>query len=64
MKIISLKNRDLKELSGLFDVDHICSDIKHTVEGEQPSNYQLVCKHCHILKSYDAGDFIPKKYKK
>lgn len=55
--------RDLKELSGLFDVDHINSNIKHTDEGEQPSNYQLVCKHCHILKSYDEGDFVRKDFR-
>jgi len=56
-------SRTLKELSGLFDVDHINSNIKHTLEGEQPSNYQLVCKHCHILKSYDEGDFVRKDYR-
>ena len=53
-------NRPINELAGLFDVDHIISDIKYTPEGEQPSNYQLLCKQCHILKSYDEGDFIPK----
>lgn len=55
--------RDLKELSGLLDVDHINSDIKHTEKGEHPSNYQLICKHCHILKSYDNGDYIRKDYR-
>lgn len=55
--------RPLKELSTLLDVDHINSDIKHTPEGEQPSNYQLVCKQCHILKSYDEGDFVSKVYR-
>ena len=53
-------DRPLNELAGLFDVDHIISDIKHTPEGEQPSNYQLLCKQCHILKSYDEGDYISK----
>ena len=53
-------DRPLKQLSGLFDVDHIISDIKHTPEGENPSNYQLLCKQCHILKSYDEGDFVSK----
>ena len=53
-------NRPINELAGLFDVDHIISDIKYTPEGEQPSNYQLLCKQCHILKSYDEGDFISK----
>ena len=57
-------NRDLKTLSGLFDVDHINSNIKHTVGGEQPSNYKLVCKSCHILKSYDEGDYIRKDFRK
>ena len=52
--------RPLNQLAGLFDVDHIVSDTKHTLEGEQPSNYQLLCKQCHILKSYDSGDFISK----
>mgnify|MGYP003639479020 FL=1 len=54
------KDRPIKQLAGLFDVDHINSDIKHTPEGEQPSNYQLLCKQCHILKSYDEGDFVSK----
>ncbi len=54
-------NRPIKQLAGLFDVDHIISDSKHTLEGEQPSNYKLLCKQCHILKSYDSGDFISKK---
>ena len=49
--------------STLLDVDHINSYIKHTEEGEQPSNYQLVCKQCHILKSYDEKDFIRKDYR-
>ena len=53
-------NRPTNELAGLFDVDHINSDLKHTPEGEQPSNYQLLCKQCHILKSYDEGDYISK----
>tara|TARA_R110001599_G_scaffold42455_1_gene127817 strand:+ start:1795 stop:2178 length:384 start_codon:yes stop_codon:yes gene_type:complete len=52
--------RPTRQIAGLYDVDHIISDIKHTPEGEQPSNYKLLCKQCHILKSYDAGDFIPK----
>ena len=57
-------NRPVKQLAGLFDVDHIISDIKHTLKGEQPSNYQLLCKQCHILKSYDSGDFISKNNRK
>ena len=57
-------DRPINELAGLFDVDHINSDIKYTHKGEQPSNYQLLCKQCHILKSYDKGDFTPEKYRK
>lgn len=57
-------DRSIKQLAGLFDVDHIYSDLKHTPEGEQPSNYQLLCKQCHILKSYDDGDFISKSNRK
>jgi len=53
-------DRPTNQLAGLFDVDHIIADLKHTPEGEQPSNYQLLCKQCHILKSYDDGDFVPK----
>lgn len=57
-------NRPIKQLAGLFDVDHIQSNLKHTLEGEQPSNYQLLCKQCHILKSYDEGDFVSKNNRK
>ena len=57
-------DRPVKQLAGLFDVDHIISDIKHTLKGEQPENYQLLCKQCHILKSYDSGDFISKNNRK
>jgi 5-methylcytosine-specific restriction endonuclease McrA len=57
-------NRPIKQLAGLFDVDHIMSDKKHTLDGEQPENYQLLCKQCHILKSYDSGDFISKNNRK
>lgn len=53
-------DRDIHTLVGLFDIDHINSSLKHTEEGEQPSNYQMLCKNCHILKTYDEGDFIPK----
>ena len=56
-------DRDKRQLVSLLDVDHINPLIKGTLEGEQPSNYQLFCKHCHILKSHDDGDFIAKKYK-
>jgi hypothetical protein len=50
-------------LASLMDVDHKDPSIKGTFEGEQPSNYQLLCKHCHILKSHREGDYINKKYK-
>jgi 5-methylcytosine-specific restriction endonuclease McrA len=56
-------NEDKKRLISLMDVDHINPQIKHTPEGEQPSNYQLLCKHCHILKSHEEGDFKAKKYR-
>ena len=52
-----------KGQSSMLDVDHINSDIKHTPEGEQPSNYQLNCKHCHIVKSHLEGDYVAKKYR-
>jgi hypothetical protein len=57
-------DRPIKQLAGLFDVDHIISNIKHTLGGEQPENYQLLCKQCHILKSYDSGDFVSKNNRK
>ena len=47
----------------MLDVDHINSDIKHTPEGEQPNNYQLNCKHCHIVKSHMEGDYVAKIYR-
>ena len=55
--------RELKDLIKGMDVDHINPEIKGTLEGEQPSNYQLVCKYCHLFKSIDEGDFINKKSK-
>jgi len=61
--ILFYPDRPMNELSGLFDVDHINSDIKHTVEGEQPSNYQSICKNCHALKSYDNGDYTRKDFR-
>jgi len=53
----------LKVILSQMDVDHINPDIKGTLEGEQPSNYQLLCKMCHGIKSYEEEDFTPKKYK-
>jgi 5-methylcytosine-specific restriction endonuclease McrA len=58
------KNTNLKAILTAMDVDHINSSIKGTPEGEQPSNYQLLCKMCHIIKSYDEGDYVNKKCKK
>jgi len=55
--------RPLKQLAGLMDVDHIDPASKGTPEGEHPDNYQLVCKQCHVLKSYDEGDYIDKRWK-
>ena len=55
-------NRPKKQLVSLLDVDHVNPSIKGTLKGEQPNNYQLVCKHCHILKSHDDGDFKNKFY--
>ena len=52
-----------KVQSSMMDVDHINPKIKHTPEGEKPSNYSLNCKHCHIVKSHEEGDYKPKKYK-
>ena len=56
-------NKPLKQIITLLDVDHINPNIKGTLEGEHPNNYQLVCKDCHIFKSHDEGDYINKKYK-
>lgn len=56
-------NETVGILASLMDVDHINPSIKGTLEGEQPNNYQLLCKHCHILKSHREGDYINKKYK-
>lgn len=53
---------DIKILAGLFDVDHIDPSIKGTLKGEQPENYQLLCKNCHAIKSYIEGDFINKRF--
>jgi hypothetical protein len=53
----------LEVILSQMDVDHINSDIKGTLEGEQPSNYQLLCRMCHGIKTYEERDFIAKKYK-
>ena len=51
---------DMWTLSAAMDVDHINSKLKGTLEGEHPDNYQLLCKHCHIVKSREEGDCISK----
>ena len=53
--------RPLRQIISLFDVDHINPPLKGTLEGEQPSNYQLLCNDCHKFKSHDEGDFIANK---
>lgn len=60
---IKYPDRSMKELAVLFDVDHIDSTIKGTVEGEHPDNYMLLCKNCHALKTLDEDDFNPSKSK-
>jgi hypothetical protein len=62
-KIKQHPNRSLKQIVSLFDVDHINPEIKGTYEGEQPSNYQLLCTDCHKFKSHEEGDFKAKKYR-
>ena len=63
-KVKQHPNRPLRQVVSLFDVDHINPDLKGTLEGEQPSNYQLLCDDCHKFKSHDEGDFISKNNKK
>jgi len=54
---------NFKSIITAMDVDHINPSIKGTPKGEQPNNYQLLCKMCHIIKSHKEGDFIAKKYR-
>jgi 5-methylcytosine-specific restriction endonuclease McrA len=54
---------DIKILISLLDVDHIDNSIKGKPEGEQPSNYQLLCKVCHVIKSHKEGDYNSNKNK-
>ena len=56
-------DRTLRQVIQGMEVDHINPKIKGTEIGEQPSNYQLICKYCHLWKSQDEDDFKPKKYK-
>lgn len=53
--------RKLRIVASLYHVDHIESSKKGTPEGEQPSNYQLLCSACHTLKSHDEKDYHAKK---
>jgi len=62
--VVAYPNLHLRAQASLLDVDHINSNIKHTVEGEHPDNYQLLCKHCHIVKSHLEGDYIAKVNRK
>lgn len=52
-----------KGQSSMLDVDHIDSSLKGITEHENPTNYQLLCKHCHIVKSIEEGDCIAKKFR-
>ena len=52
---------NFKSIITAMDVDHIDPSIKGTPEGEQPNNYQLLCKMCHVIKSHKEGDYIAKK---
>ena len=54
---------NFKSIITAMDVDHIDPSIKGTPEGEQPNNYQLLCKMCHVIKSHKEGDYIAKKYR-
>ena len=56
-------NETTKAQSGTLDVDHIDSGKKHIFEHENPKNYQLLCKNCHIIKGHKKGDNIRKDYK-
>ena len=62
--IISYPDLDLLGQSSMLDVDHIDSNLKGIKEEESPNNYQLLCKHCHIVKSREEGDCISKVNRK
>ena len=61
---IAYPDLDLLGQSSMLDVDHIDSNLKGIVEEESPTNYQLLCKHCHIVKSREEGDCISKVNRK
>ena len=62
--IVSYPNLPTLAQTSMLDVDHIDSNKKHFKEHENPSNYQLLCKHCHIEKGHIAGDNIRKDLRK
>lgn len=75
LKYLSVPDIDKKWIWGMFDVDHIKpateKDIKNnphyyplTGKIEHPSNYQLLCKDCHRVKSHRNGDYNGVKNKK
>ena len=57
---VSYPELDVLGQSSMLDVDHIDSNLKGIRENETPDNYQLLCKHCHIVKSRRDGDCIAK----
>lgn len=57
-------NLDLLGQSSMLDVDHIDSNLKGIISEESPDNYQLLCKHCHIVKSREEGDCVSKVNRK
>ena len=59
---LSYPDLDLLGQSSMLDVDHIDSNLKYIKE--DPANYQLLCKHCHIVKSREEGDCISKVNRK
>jgi len=58
--VVSYPDLDLLGQSSMMDVDHIDSNLKGIKKYENPNNYQLLCKHCHIVKSRKEGDCIAK----
>lgn len=56
-------NLHSKGQTSMLDVDHIISDHKFITEYENPNNFQLLCKHCHIEKGQLEGDNIRKDYR-
>ena len=57
---INYPELDILGQSSMLDVDHIDSNLKGIRKNETPDNYQLLCKHCHIVKSRRDGDCIAK----